>query len=491
MRVIIISIIAATLLTSCSKWLDVQPKSQVSEEELFKTEEGFEEALNGVYSRCTQSDAYGYEVSTGMLDVLAQNYTIASADSKYDYQRFYYTMNFNYKDADFILRKDSMWSALYSAIANTNIILSRIDGSRNLFHGSNYNIIKGEALALRGYLHLDVLRMYAPSFATGADTKAIPYVTNFTKNVSPAVTVRQGADSVIKDLLAAKQLLVGIDPITNAGYKVGYPTTDTSTELTGEPFLQQRRHRLNYYAVCGALARAYLFKGDNANALLNAQEVINANKFPWTAQSDFVNSDPKSADRILYKELVFGWYAPNMTPLLAERFVLQGQGLSVNVAEGQNIYETGGVGGDDFRYKQWFSQQSTPNGSYLELDKYKRDPTTNLHYQMVPAIRLSEMYYIAAECTFDSDPEKAWDYFNTVRLHRGIGAAITNQPSREIFQQELLKEARKEFYGEGQIFFMYKRMNRFIVGPSGKTFGPSSTIFVLPLPDTEIEFGGR
>jgi hypothetical protein len=110
---------------------------------------------------------------------------------------------------------------------------------------------------------------------------------------------------------------------------------------------------------------------------------------------------------------------------------------------------------------------------------------------MAPAIRLSEIYYIAAECTFDSDPEKAWGYFNTVRLNRGIGATITNEPSKDVFLNELVKESRKEFYAEGQIFYMYKRLNRAIVGQSGIIYSPADNIFVLPLPDDEIQFGTR
>jgi starch-binding outer membrane protein, SusD/RagB family len=489
MRIITISIIAVTMLSACSKWLDVQPKSQVSEEELFKTEEGFEEALNGVYTRCTQSDAYGYELSTGFLEAMAQNYSITT--SAVDPMGFYQTEHFNFTDANLILHKDSAWSALYNAIANDNILLSHIDGSKGLFTGNNYSLIKGEALGLRAFLHFDALRIFAPSFVTGATAKGVPYVTNFSNKVAPMSTVTQVIDSVIGDLTAAKQLLTSSDPILSAGYKVGYPTPDSSTELNGVPFLQNRRHRLNYYAVCGELARVYLYKGDKVNALANALEIINSNKFPWTKQTDFLNPDTKKVDRILYKELVFGWYASSMSPLLFERYQQAGSGVYITVAEGQSLYELGTVGADDFRYKQWLSQQSNGNGAYLQLDKYKRDPVSNLYSQMVPAIRLSEIYYIAAECTFDTDPETAWGYFNTVRLNRGIGDAITNQPSKDVFTTELLKEARKEFYGEGQIFYMYKRLNHAIVGQSGQTFGPGNNYFVLPLPDNEIEFGGR
>ena len=36
---------------SCSDWLDVKPKANISEEDLFSRELGFKEALTGIYDR--------------------------------------------------------------------------------------------------------------------------------------------------------------------------------------------------------------------------------------------------------------------------------------------------------------------------------------------------------------------------------------------------------------------------------------------------------
>lgn len=476
-------------LASCSKWLDLKPQTDISQGVLFSTQAGFEDALNGVYSLCVK-ESYGNELTLGFLDVMAQNYTIPVLDV-YAYKQ---TALYNYTDKFFVERRDNAWKNLYAAIANSNLILHHIKGQENLFSNREYELIKGEALALRAYLHFDLLRLFGPSFASNPNANAIPYVTTFSKNITPMSTVSAAADSIINDLTEAKALLSVSDPILGAGYKVGYPLQDslkTNTELNGPVFLQNRRHRMNYYAVCAELARVYLYKGDKENALKNAVEVITSAKFPWTRKNDFLNANDELKDRILYKELVFGWYAPNQTDAIKGRFRNGDNSQSINSTDGQTLYEVGGVGGDDFRYKQWFSQQSGASGIRLQLEKYTRDPDKNLHYQMVPALRLSEMYYIAAECTFDTDPEKAWGYFNEVRFNRGIGTKVTNQPSKEIFLSELVKEARKEFYGEGQIFYMYKRLNRPVIGLGGSIFPATDKMFVLPLPDDEIQFGNR
>ncbi|KAA2240387.1 RagB/SusD family nutrient uptake outer membrane protein [Chitinophaga agrisoli] len=485
MKKYLILIITIAALSSCSKWLDVTPKSQVSQDALFSTEDGFKEALNGLYSRCAQTDLYGVELTVGLPEVLAQNYALGTLDV-FHYQQ---TALFNYKDDYFLIKKDSAWQGLYNVIANSNQILDNIDKQKAVLTPAIYAIIKGEALAMRAYCHFDALRMFAVSYLLAPNGSGIPYVTAFSKDVPKMYKTSEALDLMIKDLLAAKELLAA-DPIRSPAYKVGYNQTDSSTENDGELFMQNRRHRLNYYAVCGELARVYLYKGDNANALANALEVINANKFPFTKQADFMNPNEQTKDRILYKELVFGFYIPNTSDQLRTLLRNADQGLYTTTAGGRNIYETGGVGGDDFRFKQWVTEQTSGNGTYLRIDKYARDPDANLHPQMAPAIRLSEMYYIAAECTFDSNPAKAWDYFNTVRQNRGIGTK-RNDASKTVLIQELLKEARKEFFAEGQIFYMYKRLNQPIIGLAGNPIAAGNSIFVLPFPNDEIAYGHR
>ena len=43
----------------CSDWLDVRPKSQVKEDDLFTSESGFRDALIGIYALMGRTDTYG------------------------------------------------------------------------------------------------------------------------------------------------------------------------------------------------------------------------------------------------------------------------------------------------------------------------------------------------------------------------------------------------------------------------------------------------
>lgn len=62
-------------MVSCNNWLDVDPKSQVKDKDLFASKWGFKEALSGVYSLMTKEGLYGKELTFGWLGVLGQEWT--------------------------------------------------------------------------------------------------------------------------------------------------------------------------------------------------------------------------------------------------------------------------------------------------------------------------------------------------------------------------------------------------------------------------------
>jgi hypothetical protein len=479
--------------SSCKKFLDVQPESDVTKEQLFSTEEGFKEALNGVYTKCAGGDLYGGNLTFSNLDIMAQNYSFSDVN-------YLKIASFQYKENILKDKNSSIWSNAYNAIGNCNEILEVIDKQKSVFSGSNYAIIKGEALALRAYLHFDLLRMFASSYKKNPEGRGIPYVTTVNIKTTPFSSIKETSEKIIADLLEAKTLLQTTDPIISTSYVIGYPNKIYPGNFTGKKqtensssqlFLQNRRHRMNYFAVCAELARVYLYKGDNSSSLTNAKSVIDASKFPWTDKEDAFNNNVQQRDKIFYKELIFTWYVPGANDMLVSLFTTQ------NVASYQptplqldNIYEKSTIGAEDWRYRQWFQTATdvTPNRSYLVKYTTNSTPLVNLHPLVAPALRLSEMYYIAAEATYDTDPLKAITLLNTMRTHRGIIDLLPNSLGKTAFINELVKESRKEFYGESQIFFMYKRLNLDLVAASGQVYPASDNIFVFPVPEDELTY---
>jgi hypothetical protein len=338
--------------------------------------------------------------------------------------------------------------------------------------------------------------MFAPSYASNPQAKAIPYVTTVGITSTKFSTVSVVLDSCLNDLNKASVLLINSDPIMG-GYTVGYPTLPNQNEdSNGDLFYQNRRHRMNYYTNRGELARVYLYKNDYADALYNAQLVIKSKIFPWTDESDFFAADNTKIDRVFYKELISCWYVDDnkaVNSQLLSTFLGASPIFSATTDQIDQIYEVAQDGAEDWRYKQWFLAQAASTGSAERavLQKYVINiaPQKNLYPQVAPAMRLSEMYYIAAEASYETgDVGGALDYFNLMRSKRGIGNTIDNVADDATFINLLLSEARKEFYGESQVFYMYKRLNHGVPMSATYTRPPSDKIFVFPLPADELAY---
>ena len=103
--------------------------------------------------------------------------------------------------------------------------------------------------------------------------------------------------------------------------------------------------------------------------------------------------------------------------------------------------------------------------------------------KIIPNIRISEAYYIAAECLYKTDMATAAADLTVVRTARGYETALSETMTEEVFWETLTYEYRKEFIGEGQLIFFYKRTNRPITFSEGN-FNHNGKL-ALPIPDSE------
>ena len=110
------------------------------------------------------------------------------------------------------------------------------------------------------------------------------------------------------------------------------------------------------------------------------------------------------------------------------------------------------------------------------LNKYK-----DMKY--IPMFKISELYLIAAECAGGS---VGVAYLNELRNHRGLKSITDIEKLDEFIYQEY----RREFIGEGQLFFYYKRKGFDSIGAMDNiAIENSNAVYNLPIPTTEIDFG--
>ena len=468
-----------TLLTSCDDWLEVKPYDKISEGELLKSEEGYQKMLNGIYIDLNSEALYGKTLTVEMIEVMGGAYTIGTDNSVWG--NYKDLSSYKYATEYWRGRLDQTWNKAYALILNCNKILETIDENQHLFTGGSYYVVKGEALALRAMLHFDMLRLFGPVYSKDSDKKAIPYYTKQTNTPEPILTAEEVAGQVAADLEDARTLLAN-DPVKTEGTLMSGAQDGTSN------FMRYRALRLNYYAVEALLARVCLYMGDKKDAFKYASDVIKTADngiFPFVDKS-LVTGSPADPDRIFSSEVLFAltntsrgtihmnFYDPSRLPNYV--FYMDNSLMSNIVFGGATT--TGGYQ-DDYRYRaNWIA-----TGSNRYFYKYS-DMVANGSIQntMIPMLRLGEMFLIAAESQ-SNDLAKGVQYVNALRRNRGVANLQTLTP-------DLLKyEYIRELYGEGQLFYLYKRLNSDVITSANSNKNPkaSDLIFVVPLPDSETE----
>ena len=465
--------LVALAMASCSDYFDVSPKSQILTDEHFSRESGFFDQLTGVYSEMATGALYGREMTFGLAEVLSQNYDIDAMNS------YRYAAQYDYENPGVKSRIDSVWSTAYNCIANLNVMLeyyNTVDST--IFTANHYNLYRGEALGLRAFLHFEMLKAFSPSPASNAQALAIPYVTTY----APAITAQRTVDQILAFI---------IDDLESA---VNYLRTD-SLHLSDERYnySESRHYYFNYYAAKQVLARAYLWKGDLESAARIAEEVIadyeDESNCParWVHYSEIQGVPNDEIQRIFPTELVFRLNIPGMVDLVDPYFTEEAGSNSFYLTEQSldKVFEKSSKGlGND--YRSLFGIQY--DGEYQYIWKYHQ---YNSSKDMMPVIRKSEIYYIAAEAEKETNPARAIELLNEVRENRNITGddLLPDNLTAVEIQDEIFKEYRKEFLGEGQLFFYYKRLN--IPSIEGASVAANNAVYVWPMPDNEIEFGNR
>lgn len=460
------------LFSSCNKWLDVDLINQVDENKLFRKEQGFKDALAGVYSKLSSAGLYGRTLSYEMLDVMAQYYGYGNMDESYTFYR-----DFNYKNAAVKLKIASVWSDMYANISAVNNILLWEQKNGQVMSEESRKQIKGEALALRAYMHFDLYRLFSEDMKFNPAARGIPYNKEFGVSLPPMYTAGQVVQLVINDLLEAETYLNEVDPIKN---QVPYQLISLDKDVRGQA--DKYVARMNLYAVKALLARVYMTQGDKVNAVKKAQEVIDSGKFRLLDFRHSVDVEELKRDIRLSDEHIFSLRnkdIPEWSKAIHYETSTETSSSppKLELAEGSALYDSNP---DDVRYQFWLD--------LMRLKKFTENTDDKSFFPKMPLIKLSEMYLILIECYLDTDRDKALSLLNTYRKSR-----IRNAPDWfSIDRTILLNEYKKDFLGEGQYWFTLKRLNKNISNNSGNNDIPASKlIYVLPIPDKEIESGFR
>lgn len=492
-NIILIPVIALSTC-SCESWLDVQPKTEVKQDKMFETESGFKDALIGAYLLMGDTPVYGETLTYTFLEVLAQQYDMTSSLHPYYQARLY-----SYKNKDVMSKIDNIWIRMYRVIANLNGLLENIELKKDILHPTNYALIKAEALGLRAYLHFDLLRMFGRgdlvNTPSNLDKLCIPYVTKYNKEITKQSTVKEVLGYIHADLDEAEQLLAYYDVYNQVAQKEDYELPNS------DKFYDNRRSRFNYYAARATQARVYMWEGNYTKALERTSVFTIPNPaIDWVnLDRSVINAELTARDLSFTTEHIFNLDINQMfNPLKTyiEQYKTQS---GFTVTENNNyffhsktradaLFEITKGGANDQRNAALYERIDAAHYLFLKFKEVpdSKSPAKN----KMPLIRKPEMFYYAAECQNRlGNPVKAIELLNEVRAARGIDHTydLSKTLTGIEVDNEIQKEWRKEFIGEGQMFYYYKRLGLQI--PDASASGDAA--FIIPLPKTEVENGGR
>lgn len=487
-------LLAAGTAASCSDWLDVYPSDEIKEEYLFSTGDGYRTALNGIYRKMTTFNLYGSNLSWGLVDAWAQSYYIDQAPSEDGGQAMQLIADLEFKDQDLTPTTDALWEEAWNVVANCNNLVQRVAAAdSSIFASGEFErrMIEGEALGLRAFMQFDLLRIYAPAPASrgyAEDTRTfIPYVDTYPSYVNPYRTVAECLELAIRDLKRAQELLLPVDKDVKMNADGRY---EMASDIDRKSFFEGRGYRLNYWAVTAELARVYLYAGMEEEAYAEAMKLIEEERETGYFEGSTSSYDiEENGNMKLIEDIIFALYSP--TELVEWEQAINGEEyyLCMDADVAAQLY--GNEAETDWR--MLYQLESVYYGYYYRPLKYHEQPSSKSfadeNNPIIPMLRMSEVYYIAAEAIFDKDPEEAKSYLSYVKRVRGVRNTDYSTVSRkDEFVELLVNDMRREFFGEGQMLYQYKRLNRTMPAMSAydDPVPPTDENVVLPLPDSEL-----
>ena len=379
MKKIIISTlcIAIIAISSCSKFLDVQPKQTFGDNLAVSTLDGLANTTTAAFSKLQSGNLYGGGIignSEFMADFLYTN-----SISDYSLVQFK-THGLNTYNS----QANGMWNDAYSAIMIVNTVLKYLPNFETQ-DPATVQRIRGECYFIRGIMFYELVKMYAqPSgYTAGNGHLGIPLVLNpgtvDKEQNNPRSTVAQTYAQIIADLMQAEQLL---------------PTTNL---------------RATKYAAQAFLAKAYFTQNKFTEAKTYADKVIQNGGFRMNDSAALIYRDfgsiPAAGGEAIFQIVNETTDIDNGS--LYGRFGYVPYGLTQPIYYiNKSIFATPileqAAHDSDLRVLPLSSHgaiTATGNGLFCLKSGHYLCQKYNAQYSNVTVIRLPDIYLLDAECS--------------------------------------------------------------------------------------------
>lgn len=455
----------ALLNSACKKsFLDEQPSTDVQVQTSINTTNDLADAVNGMYNAIKTTTLFGRDVPV-LGDLLADNTYVNVTNSGR-----YLTTN-NYQFISSTAEPANIYSQSYYGILQANRIIYE---SKKLPASTNNSQLMGEAYATRGLLYLNLVNWFGAAFTVNPNAPGVPlmtapsYVTGFDLRL-PRASVTAVYNQIISDL--------------DSAYTLMPPTSTTFHAITSNYIAK--------YAVKAIEARAYLYKGDYANALAAAKLVVDNGGYSLA---------PNASAFTTY------WSTPTSQTAKLESIFELNQNASSNLGNTglDAMYSQAGYGDIQATDDLYNSYSATDVRRTLLVNGLRggqpawiinKFPNySNTDKDETKIIRYAEIILTLAEAyARTSDDGSARTYLNQLAKLRDPSLAGYTSSGAQLIT-DILNERRKELAFEGLRFFDLKRLNLTINRPvqqysyvSYPTVSTTDFRRILPIPLSAID----
>lgn len=435
-KYITLATLTLSLFFSCKKFLDVNPKDQVSDTQTIIDGTSAQTAVRGIYNELESNDYYGYTFQTlGFF----------SGDNiKYVGSQTVNQQLTNHAVSSDLAALNTSWAAIYNVINRANNVLAKVPGlaSSSAFPDSVKNQLVGEAYFLRALAYFDLARTWGGVQLILTPTTAASSQTSV-KRSSLADTYAQ----VLKDLTQAENLL-----------------SNTTNRI--------RATRKTAYALH---ARYSLYQKDWANAILYAGKLIGDSNYTLLTpyNSFFANNAANTAESVF--ELYYNTTVTNSEASQWQPATKGGVGWVVPTSGIVTLLTNPLNGGNRNTLLQTVVSQGVT--SYFG-NLYYRSPGTDPAF----LIRIAELYLIRAEAEAQQgSTDAAATDLNAVRARAGLGATAASTQADLLLAIE--DENRLEFSFEDHRWYDLVRTGRAqtVLGIT------DSNKLLLPIPYAQLQ----
>lgn len=480
-KIIAVALISLLSLTACIK--ETFPTSFATTEQVGSSSSALEAMVSAIPAQMVQgyliygTQTYEYDMAyPGLMMMLDGNSgdIVVNGDNGGNWYAYWCGLEYTVGPTRAIAYVP--WRTFYMFIKSANDVISAVDPS-----SANQTQLAylGQALAVRAFCYMQMACIYEWKQPTDPSVSAtykpenditgltVPWVSGETEDGSnnPRISVGEMYEKVFADLDAAENYLKDY--------------TATSTLLP------------DLAVVYGLKARAYMQRGSagEAGAFGKAAEYAKAARTAfggspltqdqWENPTTGFNNAAANANSWMWNLQYSAETMGNLCNFVGHMSAEATWSYGVIAARGINKTLYSQIPDTDWRKHTWIDPAGKKYYDYkLNRDVFSGSEAlpayTSLKFRPVqgncndysvggvsdvPLMRIEEMYFIEAEAlAMSGDLSSGKNVLSELMLTRNPKYDISSIPDAELFQKEVFRQKRIEFWGEGVIFFDCKRL---------------------------------